>query len=404
MKNTVLFFIFLFIISCLGQVASDIYLPALPAIRNALGTTTHLVQFSIAVFMFGFAVSHLVYGPISDSVGRKKPLIIGILICIIGTFLCQYATSIHPFLLGRLLQGAGAGAGAALFRSILRDVYSGDHLAKVSSIFAVSRVFLLASSPLIGGYLLHFFGWRSCFLFLNIYAGISLIGSILVMKETNKYMHLHSSQISYIAKNAWTLISSPIFMGYSFCILLAFGGILAWITTLPIILQEVVGLTPVEFGWVSAIAGLFFIVGGFANAMLVTRFGLDKMLKVGLAIMLLAGLIMLVFGLFGDINTFVIMFPVVIYILGTSMIFSNAYAGAFHPFPKIAGTAGAIFGFLQIIGGAISSMIMSFVHAYNQIPLSLALIASSVLAFIVVVFATRGYVPDPSLGDSSSPI
>ena len=376
----------------MGQVTSDLYLPALPVIRDALHTSTHVVQISISLFMYAFAGSHLIYGPISDAVGRKKPLIIGILICIFGTLLCQFASSVSPFLLGRFLQGAGAGASAALFRSILRDVYSGNQLAKVSSFLAISRVVLLASSPLIGSYLLHFFGWRSCFLFLLIYSSVCLLGSLIIMKETNQYMHLHKNSIRNIAKNSRTLLTSPVFMGYSICIMLTFGGILAWLTTLPIILQEVVGLTAVQFGWISAMAGLFFIVGGFANAMLVNRFGLDTMLKLGLLIMLLGGCIMLWFGLRGAINAVVIMVPVVTYIIGSSMIFSNAYAGAFHPFAKMAGTAGAIFGFLQILGGAVSSMVMSYVHSYDQIPLAIALIASSLLAFSIHAITTRSHV------------
>lgn len=394
MKKTVLSFLLLFLLSCLGQIASDIYLPALPAIREAFHSTVHVIQLSVALFMFGFAISHLIYGPISDSVGRKKPLIIGIVIAIIGTLLCEYANNVDIFILGRFLQGAGAGASATLFRSILRDIYDGDRLAKIGSFLGVGRVFLLASSPLIGGYILHFFGWRACFTFLLIYAGLCLIGSLAILEETNQYMHLHDRNIRTIGKNAWTVLTHPIFMGYTVCIMLTFGGILAWLTTLPFILQDVVGLTPVQFGWTSAIAGLFFAVGGFANAMVVERKGLKYMTKVGLSIMLIGGLVMLLFALFGKINTIVIMLPVVIYILGSSMIFSNAYAGAFHPFAKMAGTAGAIFGFLQIFGGALSSSLMSFTHATSQVPLAITLIATAALAFIVLSATTKGHVSE----------
>ena len=391
MKNSLLFFIFLFLLSCMGQVTSDVYLPALPVIRHTFHTSIHSVQLSVALFMYGFAFSHLIYGPISDSLGRKKPLIIGTLIAIGGTLLCQYAENITVFLIGRLLQGAGAGAAAALFRSILRDVYSGNRLAKVGSFIGISRVFLLASSPLIGSYLLHYFNWRACFTFLLIYSGLCLIGSLSIFKETNQYKHLHTNDMRNIIKNIRILITHSIFMGYSICILLTFGGILAWLTSLPIILQEVVGLTPVQFGWTSAIAGIFFAVGGFINAMLVERLGLNRMLKIGLVIMFLGGVAMLWFGLRGAMNVFVIMIPVILYIVGASMIFSNAYAGAFHPFAKMAGTAGAIFGFLQILGGAVGSMLMSFSHSYNQVPLSLTLIASSVSAFIIIVITTHGH-------------
>lgn len=389
--RTALFFIFMFLLSCLGQISSDIYLPALPVIQRELGVTVHTIQLTITSFMVGFAISHLINGPISDRSGRRKPLIIGSAIAIIGTLLCRYAGSIDSFLLGRFLQGVGTGAAATLFRTILRDVYSGEKLAKIGSFISISRVILLASAPLIGSYLMHFFGWRSCFTFLLIYSLLCLVGTFFI-QETNQYQHLHTHQVKKILNNMWRCLSHRIFLGYTVCIMLAFGGILAWLTSLPILLQEVVGLSPIQFGWICAFAGFFFIVGGLANALLVERLNLDRMIKIGLGVMFVGGIVMLLFGLMGHINVWVIMTPVIIYILGASLIFANAYAGAFHPFAKMAGTAGAVFGFLQIIGGAASSFLMALTKSYNQTPLALLLIGSAAIAFLILTTATRGYV------------
>lgn len=383
MKNIMLFFSLLFLLSCLGQITSDIYLPAFPAMRDAFHTTEKMMQISLSVFMFGFSFSHLIFGPISDSTGRRKPLLIGIAICIAGTIVCLFSYHIQYLIVGRALQGLGAGAGSVLCLSILRDVYAGNVLAKISSFLSIARVLLLASSPLIGGYLLHFFNWQACFIFILIYATFCWLGSFLILQETNQYQYLHSTVLSGILKNIWKIGTDKIFLSYAFFVMLAFGGILAWLATLPFLLQDVVGITPVQFGWVAAIAGLFFIVGGLINAILVEKMGLDKMLLVGLQVMLLAGLSMLTFGLWHIINTLVIIIPVIIYIIGSSFIFANAYAGAMSPFEKMAGTASAVFGFLQILGGAISSFIMSIFHTYNQIPLSIILLLSACLALFV---------------------
>src|SRR3990167_10155976 len=388
MKNPILFFGYLFLLSCLGQISSDIYLPAFPTIRDAFHTTAHLMQISLSVFMLGFSISHLIYGPISDSTGRKKPLIIGLSICIMGSLLCLFSSNIVYFIVGRGLQGIGAGAGAVLFLSILRDVYEGNQLAKISSFLSISRVILLASSPLIGSYLLHFFNWQACFTFLLIYAAMCLICSLLILKETNQFQHLHRAEITAMAKNIWTVCTHSTFLSYAFFVVLAFGGILALLTTLPFLLQDVVGITPVQFGWVAAIAGLFFIVGGLINALLVEKVGIKKMLVIGLCIMLAGSIVMLIFGLLHHESTWAIMIPVVIYIVGCSFIFSNAYAGAMHPFAMMAGTAGAVFGFLQILGGSISSYLMSLTKTYNQIPLSIALLLSAILALITIPYVS----------------
>lgn len=383
MQKSILFFSLLFLLSCLGQMTSDIYLPAFPMMRDTFHTTEQMMQISLSVFMLGFAVSHLIYGPISDSMGRKRPLIIGIFICAAGTFMCLFSRHIQYLILGRGMQGLGAGAGAVLSLSILRDVYDGNALAKISSFLGIARVLLLASSPLIGGYLLHFFNWQACFVFLLIYAALCLAGTFLILKETNQYQYLHSNCVTGAFKNIWKIGTDKIFLSYTFFVMLAFGGILAWLSTLPFLLQDVVGLTPVQFGWVAAISGLFFIVGGLINAIFVERFGLDKMLSIGLHVMFVAGSVMLSFGVWHIINTFVIIIPVIIYIIGSSFIFANAYAGAMNPFEKMAGTAGAVFGFLQILGGAISSFLMSIFHTYNQIPLSIILLLSASFALFL---------------------
>lgn len=385
LEKNVIFFIFLFLISCLGQMSSDLYLPALPTIRDAFHTTENAIQFSLAIYMFGFAISHLIYGSVSDTIGRKKPLVIGIGICLIGTLLCVFAHNIEMLIIGRFLQGAGAGAGASLFLSILRDAYEGNELAKISSFLAISRVILLATSPLIGGYLMHFFNWRACFIFLFFYAAICFVSSAFFFKETNRFVGLNKTRLLPIIRNVRGLLTHRVFMGYAFCVMLAFGGILAWLTTLPFLLQDVVGLTPIQFGWVAAVSGLFFIVGGLMNALFVERMGLHNMLLIGLGIMFLGSLVMLIFGLIHIIDVTVIMIPVITYILGSSLIFSNAYAGAMHPFSETAGTAGAVFGFIQILGGAVSSFLMSLMHNYNQVPLAIILLLSSVLAAILFV-------------------
>jgi len=384
MQKGILFFILLFLLSTLGQIASDIYLPALPHISQNLQSSTHAIQLSIALFFYGFAGSHLIYGPLSDRFGRKKPLIFGTIICLVGTLVCQFAQDIVIFNSGRFLQGLGAGASATIYRSILRDVYQGHALSKTSSYLGIGRILLLACAPLIGAYLLHFLSWRACFFFVVVYGVITLFG-LTIFKETNTHQDLPSNKLNFLIKNISTLIVHPIFIGCSIIMFLTFAGILAWVTTLPIILQKNLGLSPIAFGWLAALVGLFFAVGGVINGIYVNRAGLEKMLKIGIVIMLSAGGLMLIFAGSGIINVFVIITPIILFILGASIVIPNAYAAAFHPFPQIAGTASAVFGFLQLIGGAISSMIMSYTKHYNQFPLSIALIVISLLALIIAM-------------------
>ena len=269
MKKTILFFSFLFLLSCLGQISSDLYLPALPVIRTLFNTTARYLQFTIAVFMVGFAVSHLIYGPVSDTIGRKKPLIIGVAICFLGTLLCRFSNNIQWMIIGRLLQGAGAGAGSALFLSILRDVYDGNKLAKISSFLGISRVILLASAPLIGSYLLHFFNWRACFTFLLFYTGICGLAALFIYQETNT--HQQKINVQQTLCNYKNLLTHASFMSYAFCVTLAFSGILAWLTTLPFLLHWI-NLLHLQQGMFMKLVLLVYFVGVPINFILQFRF------------------------------------------------------------------------------------------------------------------------------------
>jgi DHA1 family bicyclomycin/chloramphenicol resistance-like MFS transporter/DHA1 family 2-module integral membrane pump EmrD-like MFS transporter len=130
MSPKILIFLVIVLSGCLAGISSEIYIPSLPAISDDLKITIDEAQYTIAIFMLGLSISQLIYGPISDVIGRRLPLIIGILIMISGSFICFYTTNITTLLLGRFIQGLGAGAGASLWRAIFRDSFNGAELAK----------------------------------------------------------------------------------------------------------------------------------------------------------------------------------------------------------------------------------------------------------------------------------
>jgi fucose permease len=165
--------------------------------------------------------------------------------------------------------------------------------------------------------------------------------------------------------------------------LLTYAGILAWLTAAPIILQTTIGLTPIEFGYIYLFSGIGFVTGGFINAKLVVSKGLTTMMLFGFALQFISGCLMFLSYYFDVLNTLVIIGPVMFYMMGSSMIFPNASSGALKDFPHIAGLAGAILGFMQILGGAISSNIFALVHQDNQLPMSIAFMITSCLSVLL---------------------
>lgn len=376
-------FLITIMVLSLGQITSDLYLPSLPAIAEGLNTSLNLAQFTLSIYVFGFAIAQIIYGPISDSVGRRKPLLIGLLICLLGSIVCFTAQSIQLLLIGRLIQGLGAGATLTLPSAIIRDRFEGNNLAKYSSYAALISVGFLAGAPLLGGYLQEYFGWRASFLFLLLYTIIALLTTFFIISETNVHKSSENLRAAVIKKNLLILFKSPVFIGYCSCSLLIYGALLAWLTDGTVVLQNIVGLSPVAFGWIYILTGIAFAAGALVNSKLVFRLGIQKMLIFGLICVLLSGITMLALKLLGYINTFVIIGPILLLLFGASLVFPNSSAGVFHPFPKIAGTASAVFYSTRVLAGSIFSGILALMPNHNQLPMAITFILSAVMAIAI---------------------
>ncbi|MCP4473120.1 MAG: multidrug effflux MFS transporter [Gammaproteobacteria bacterium] len=175
MKSKQTLFTILLLLGSIGQVAADLYLPSLPAISTSLAVSINSVQWSVSAYMWGFALSQLIYGPLSDGIGRKKPLLFGMSLALLGSIICLSAQSIDWLIIGRFTQGIGAGSGVILTRVIMRDIYSGSQLAKFGSYLSVAGVPIMAGAPLMGGIIEHILGWRANFVLLTLYAFISIL-------------------------------------------------------------------------------------------------------------------------------------------------------------------------------------------------------------------------------------
>lgn len=369
---------------CLTGIASDIYAPSLPSIASNFNSDIGLVQWSMAIYMLGVAVSQLIYGPISEGIGRKAPLLGGLVVMLVGSFICVFASGVHALIWGRLIQGCGAGACASLWRAIFRDVFTGEELAKYGSYLVVFIMFIVPAIPLLGGYLEEFYGWRSSFVFMCVYTLITLFSILWGFKETSQHHHLERLKFSHIVESYSTLLKSPIFMGVTIASFLTYGAFFAWFVTGPVLLIKGMGVKPNEFGWITFLGGgTAYGVAGWLNGRVVKRFGMPNMLRLGWSIMLLASVLMLVGHFFRSLGIWVIVIPVTLFYFGTSFIWPNAFATAFTPFGKMAGYAAALYGFMQVSGAAALGGLMSHLPSETQRPLGLVMLGASICSWIV---------------------
>ncbi len=369
---------------CLPGVSSDIYAPSLPAITNELNTSIELVQWSMAIFMLGLAVTHLVYGPLSEGIGRRYTLLASLCVIFIGCVISVLATDISTLITGRFIQGCGAGGCAALWRAIFRDSFEGAELAKYASYLSIFVTFIVPSAPTLGGYLQTLFGWRSNFVFLLCYAFVAILATLFVLKETNKHLDINRLKPKFIFDTYKTILSSRIFMGYSLCVFFSYGAFFSWFIISPVLLIKIVGISPVAYGWLSFLGvGLAMMSSSLINGRVVGRLGQHFMLRMGWSLMIIAGALMLVLKFLFTINALIIVMPMFLLIFGVTFIWPNAFTGAFSPFAKIAGYAAAIYGAVQLGGAAVIGSIISLMPDTNQIPLALIFMISPILAWLV---------------------
>ncbi len=382
-SHRVLFFVIILAV-CLTQFASDIYAPSLPSIATSLSAPIDLVQWSMAIYLVGVALTQLIYGPVSEGVGRKGPLIVGLSIMLVGSLICLFAPDIDVLIWGRFVQGCGAGACAALWRSIFRDVFTGLELAKYGSYLVIFIMFIVPAAPALGGYLQQYFGWRASFVFMNCYTLVALIAIVFGFKETSQHHHPERLKFAFIARTFRELLTSRVFMGVTACTFLSYGAFFAWFITGPVLLIEVAGITPVEFGWITLLGGgSAYALSGWLNGKLVTRFGMANMMRFGWAIMILSGILMLVSMFLMGTTTWAIVPSVILFYFGSTFIWPNAYATAFTPFGKIAGYTGALYGLMQIGGAATMGGVMSYLPTVNQLPLSIVMISASAISWLI---------------------
>jgi len=326
----------------------------------------------------------LFYGPLSDGIGRKPPLLVGLVITTLGSLICLTAPTITILIFGRFIQGIGAGAGASLWRSIFRDRFKGELLAKYGSYLSIIGTFIVPAAPTLGGYLQTYGGWRSNFIFLLGYSLVAFTTVALIFKETSVHHHKDRMTFRFYKESFGQLLKSPIFMGYAFCTFLTYGAFFSWFVVGPVLLIKIIGLTPVEFGWITLlVGGSSMATASIVNGRMVTRVGSHFMLRLGWFLMILSGSLMVGLHLLYGINTSIIVCPIILFYFGATLIWPSVFAGAFAPFGKIAGYAGALYSFMQIGGAAVMGAFVALLPDTNQAPLGLIFISCPALAWII---------------------
>ena len=385
-KEQLTYFLFLIFLVMAGQFGIDLYLASMPAITKSLQTSASMLKLTIPLYLLGFAISQLMYGPISDAHGRKSILYIGLSLFLVGSLGCLFAINAPMLIAFRTVQGLGAGAGIVATRSIMRDVFHGKMMAKVSAMVSMLWSVIPMVAPVIGGYIQEHGGWRVNFVVMSIYAALTLIAVGFFLKETLSEKHQHPVCLPSVILRYKRLISNRTFMAFSLMSSLCSAYFLSFITASPFLLQEHLKQTPVQYGWSILSVAIGGVIGSKLCTWIVHHFRIVNILCTGVLIQLSATLILFLLSIFDFINIRAIILPMFVSGIAAGLIFPNCTTGAMTPYKHKAGMAGATFGSIQMFMGFFFSFIISHLPTNTATPLSIELLTISVI--IAVLFFT----------------
>ncbi|MDH3474815.1 MAG: multidrug effflux MFS transporter [Rhodospirillales bacterium] len=378
-----------------GAISTDLYLPSLPAIGAGFGADTGQVQLTLSVFLLGFAVSQVAYGPLSDRFGRRPVLIGALGVYVLASLACMTAPGIGSLITWRFFQALGACAGVVLGRAIVRDIYGREGAARMLSYMGMAMALAPALGPILGGYLQVWFGWRANFAVLSAFGAASLLGVLVLLPETNRWRDATATRVLQIARNYRTLAGDPVYLGYVLVCAFSYSGIFAFISGSSFVFIGGLGLTPDRYGLCFAAIVVGYMVGAFASGRLTLSLGIDRLVLAGAAIGLAGGVAAFALALAGIASVTGIIAPVFVFMIGVGLMLPNAMAGAIGPYPRMAGTASALLGVIQmtlaaVIGIAVGQAQDGTARGMNGAIAAVALAA--LLAYLGLV--RRGAAPD----------
>src|SRR5580698_4634856 len=280
------------LLTALGPLSMDMYLPSLPAIGEALGAPISQVQLTISSYLIGFAVGQMIYGPISDRYGRRPVILIALMVNCIAAVICALTQSIGALTAARFVQALGGAGCIVLARAAVRDLYSGVRAGRELSLMGSITAFAPIVAPAIGGVLQTAFGWRATFYVLVVFALFAGSAAALLLPETLRQRASGPFSLSAMGGLYRSVLAHRGFLANLGILVTTFVGLFAWIAGAPFVMQGLYGLTPVVFGMTYAAGAAGYMVGAYTASRFVMRLGLDRTIGIGAVVMAVGGLAM----------------------------------------------------------------------------------------------------------------
>ncbi|WP_299824039.1 multidrug effflux MFS transporter [uncultured Pontibacter sp.] len=377
-------------LAALGPFAIDMYLPGFPAIAKDLRTDISHVALSLTSYFVGISVGQLIYGPLVDRFGRKKPLLIGLSLFIVAAVGCAFVPTVEWLIALRLLLALGGCVGMVASRAVVRDVFPVKDIPKAFSMLMLVMGVAPIVAPTIGGFVTAHLGWRYIFAVLAAIGVAVMLLIVFLLPESKGPDKTISLKPKSVLNEFMGVLKNPVFVTYAFATSTAQAGMFAYIAGSPFVFMEIFGLTETQFGWAFGMNAFGYIAGSqFNNLMLRKRTSAQITLGSGV-VQFTAGMLLLFGNYFGYLNAAGSLILIFSYMFCLGVLGPNASALALAPFARNAGSASALMGSAQMATGAIASVLVSTLHNNTAIPM-MAVMAGATIISLGLLLGFKNY-------------
>jgi DHA1 family bicyclomycin/chloramphenicol resistance-like MFS transporter len=379
MEHRVVLFLIIFA-STLGQFATDIYTPSLPDLAKIFNTTNELIKNSVTILYFGYAIMQLLCGPLSDLLGRRLFMIIGVGIFLVATFMASQSQDIHYLLCARFFQGLGVGSFGIANRAIIFDLFKGAKYIRAMSTVGIVMTISSLIAPMIGSVIHKYYGWTMNFYVVGFLALVLFIAVLALLPETmhasNREANDNSKVISgflgkslntirFVLQSYKTLFMSKSFWQFSLINMLGFSGFLFYLSSAPFIFKEQLNYSSIQYGQAICFLAIGYIFGTATGNKLVQKYNREIVIHMGNYSQLTAGLLMLVFYLLQYISVLSILGPMFFFVFGNGLINPSATSLLLNNFPTRAASAAAAMGAFMTMGASMLNVMLFYLNNHS---------------------------------------
>lgn len=351
-------------------VTTDLYLPALPGMRESLGASMSQVQLTFSAMLLSFGASQMVWGPLSDRFGRKLILLWGLGIYIVSCMASVIAPTIHWLIAARIGQGIAVGAAVMCSRAIIRDLYAPIDGTKIMSKALSGLGVLACTAPLLGGYLTEHFGWQGPMTALVVFGLISFLLVFFYYQESCHTKNLNALQIGNLWSTWKSIIQHKTFLTYCALSACSYALLVTYLSSSSFVFIKVFGWTRAHYGVALFVNALFYIGGTFFGRHLMAKIGFNKTLAWAGVMSLTGSTIMGLSGVFDVLNPYTVILPFGIIMIAHGIHQPLGQASAVGPFPNAAGTAAAMNGFIMMLLSFFIIAVLGVTLQDNALPLA----------------------------------